>query len=389
MATRGHLHWPFFEPAHAALAREAMGWCESELGAVYAILGVDAQCRALVAAMGSGGFLRHSVIASEGGTIDVRAACVLREVFAHRWGLADFAYAMQGLGCGPISVFGTAAQRKRYAARVVSGEAIAAFAMSELNAGSDVGAMETRARRDGAHYVLDGEKTWISNAGLADFYVVFARTADTVSRHISAFVVDADNPGLSVVDRIEVTSPHPLGTIRLSGCRVPESARIGEEGRGMAVALGTLDLFRPTVGAAAVGFARRALEEARRHAMERRAFGATLADLDVVRQKLGQMATAIDASALLVYRAAWTRDTTGARITSEAAMAKSFATESAQRVIDDAVQILGARGVVEGSVVETLYREIRPLRIYEGATEVQHLVIARELLADDTEGPST
>lgn len=385
MATSNHLDWPFFEPPHRLLAREARAWCERELDPIRAIEGVDDQSRSLVTAMGSAGFLRHAIATKEGASIDVRAACLLRETFAAAWGLADFALAMQGLGCGPISVFGSAAQRERYAAPAASGRAIAAFAISEVNAGSDVGAMEMRARRDGSGYVLDGEKTWISNAGLADFYVVFARTADAATRHISAFIVDADNPGLEVVERIEVTSPHPLGRLRFSGCRVGEDARIGEEGRGMAVALGTLDLFRPSVGAAALGFARRALSEARRHAIERRAFGATLADLDGVRQKLGQMAMAIDASALLVYRAAWMKDTTGARIPSESAMAKSFATESAQRVIDDAVQILGARGVVSGSIVEELYREIRPLRIYEGATEIQHLIIARELLSDESE----
>jgi acyl-CoA dehydrogenase len=385
MAARGHLEWPFFEPAHRALAREAAAWCESELDAIYPLPTDDDRCRALVAAMGGAGLLQHSVVAKEGDAIDVRSACILREVLAAHWGLADFAYAMQGLGAGPISVFGTPDQRSRYAARAAAGKAIAAFAISEAGAGSDLNAMSTRARRDGAHYVIDGEKTWISNAGIADFYVVFARTADTASRHISAFVVEADNPGLSVIERIDVTAPHPLGTLRLSACRVPENARVGEEGRGMAVALGTLDVFRATVGAAALGFARRALAEARRHAKDRRAFGAALADLDGVRAKLGRMATAIDAGALLVYRAAWTRDTTGARITSEAAMAKSVATENAQRVIDDAVQILGARGVVSGSVVEELYREIRPLRIYEGATEIQELVIGRELLADDSD----
>jgi acyl-CoA dehydrogenase len=389
MAARSHLEWPFFDAPHRALAREAAAWCESELDAIYPIDGDDARCRALVAAMGSAGLLQHSVVAKEGGAIGVRSACILREVFAQRWGLADFAYAMQGLGSGPISVFGTPEQRRRFCVPAAAGKAVAAFAISESDAGSDLAAMKTRARRDGADYVIDGEKTWISNAGIADFYVVFARTADTPARNISAFVVEADNAGLEVIDRIEVSAPHPLGTLRFSGCRVPDSARIGEEGRGMAVALGTLDLFRTTVGAAALGFARRALDEARRHVASRRAFGKTLADLDGVRGKLGRMATAIDASALLVYRAAWTRDTTGARITSEAAMAKGFATESAQRVIDDAVQLLGARGVVAGSVLEELYREIRPLRIYEGATEIQELVIARELLADDGAGGAT
>lgn len=378
-----HLEWPFFEPAHRALAREASAWLESALGPIYALDDTDAQCRALVAAMGNAGFLARAIATRDGEVVDVRAACLLREVFAHEWGLADFAYAMQGLGSGPISLHGSAEQRERYATRAASGKAMAAFAISETNAGSDLGAMETRARKDGNAYVIDGEKTWISNAGLADFYVVFARTADAASRHISAFIVEAGNPGLEVAERIEVSSPHPLGTIRFSSCRVPESARIGEEGRGMGIALATLDTFRPTVGAAALGFARRALAEALRHARDRRAFGGTLADLDAVRQKLGRMALSVDASALLVYRAAWKKDTTGARIASEAAMAKSFATESAQRVIDDAVQILGARGVVRGAVVEELYREIRPLRIYEGATEIQHLIIARELLAGE------
>jgi acyl-CoA dehydrogenase len=377
-----HLEWPFFEEPHRSLAREAAQWCESNLGAIYAVTGEDERCRALVGALGEAGFLRHAIVAREAGSIDVRAACVLREVFAREWGLLDFAYAMQGLGCGPISLHGSAAQRERYCERAASGKAIAAFAISEAGAGSDLNAMATRAERDGRDYVLNGEKTWISNAGLADFYVVFVRSGDTANRNVTAFIVDSDNPGVTVADRIEVSAPHPLGTIRFANCRVREAARVGEEGRGMAVALGTLDAFRPTVGAAAVGFARRALDEARAHATSRRAFGATLAELDGVRSKLGQMATAVDASALLVYRAAWKKDTTGARIASEAAMAKSFATESAQRVIDDAVQILGARGVTRGAVVEELYREIRPLRIYEGATEIQHLIIGRELLAE-------
>jgi acyl-CoA dehydrogenase len=380
-----HLDWPFLAPTHRAIARNAAAWCKSELGAIHELGHVDEQCRAIVAGLGSAAFLRHAIVTGAGSALDVRAACVMREALASEWGLADFAYAMQGLGCGPISLYGTPEQRERYAARAAAGSAIAAFAISEANAGSDLAAMQMRARKDGPVYVLEGEKTWISNAGLADFYVVFARTSDTPSRNLSAFIVEADNPGLAVVERIDVTAPHPLGTLRFKNCRVPPSARVGEEGRGMAVALATLDSFRPTVGAAALGFARRALAEARAHAKERRAFGATLAELDGVRTKLGRMATAVDASALLVYRAAWIKDTTGARITREAAMAKSFATESAQGVIDDAVQILGARGVVKGSVVEELYREIRPLRIYEGATEIQHLVIARELLADDTE----
>ena len=385
MAARNHLDWPFFDASHRQLAMEARSWCAAELPAIRALGDTDARCRALVASLGRAGLLRRSVAIEAGATIDVRSACVLREVLAEQWGLADFAFAMQGLGCGPISLFGSDAQRARYATGVANGTMVAAFAISERDAGSDLAAVATSARRDGSHYVLDGEKTWISNAGLAHVYVVFARTGEAGPRGLSAFVVYGGVAGLSVTERIDVSAAHPLGTLRFDRCRVAAEQRIGEEGRGLAVALATLDVFRSTVGAAAVGFARRALAEARKHALSRRAFGATLADIDAVRQKLGAMATSVDAAALLVYRAAWTKDTTGGRVTSEAAMAKSFATESAQRVIDDAVQIFGARGVVEGSVVEELYREIRPLRIYEGATEIQNMIVARELL-NDAEG---
>jgi acyl-CoA dehydrogenase len=387
VAGRSHLDWPFFEAAHRELARTTRAWCEAELGALRAVNGLDDRCRALVRSLGRAGLLQRAVAAGASSAIDVRAVCVVREILAEHWGLADFAFAMQGLGCGPISLFGSPSLRARYAPRVASGEAIAAFAISERGAGSDLAAIATTAQRDGPHYVIEGEKTWISNAGLADFYLVFARTGEGPgTRGISAFVVDADAPGLSVSGRIEVTAPHPLGTLRFEGCRVGEERRVGEAGRGMAVALGTLDVFRASVGAAAVGFARQALYQARGHARTRRAFGSTLGDLQLVQRKLSDMATAIDASALLVYRAAWTKDTREGRVTSEAAMAKSFATEAAQGVIDEAVQILGAGGVVHGSVVEELYREIRPLRIYEGATDVQKLLIARELLREEPEG---
>ncbi|HEU4929548.1 MAG TPA: acyl-CoA dehydrogenase family protein [Candidatus Krumholzibacteria bacterium] len=374
---RSHLDWPFFEDRHRALAVDATRWAHSHLADAEAARHIDRECRRLAAAYGEAGFLHH-VVARE-KRIDVRAACICRETFAQHSGLAEFVFAMQGLGSGPISLFGSDALREEYLPRVASGQSVAAFAASEREAGSDLSAIATTARHDGGYYVIDGEKTWISNAGIADFYVVFARTGEK----LSAFVVDAGTPGVTVSARVDVSAPHPLGTLKFDECRVPLSKRIGEDGRGMAVALGTLDVFRPTVGAAALGFARRALAEATGHARSRRAFGAPLSDLQLVRAKLADMATAIDASALLVYRAAWAADTQPGRVTREAAMAKAFATETAQGVIDDAIQIAGARGVVANSPLERLYREIRPLRIYEGATDIQRLVIARSLLEDN------
>jgi len=314
--------------------------------------------------------------------LDVRTLCLLRETFARGSALADFAFAMQGLGSGPLSLFGTEAQRREYLPRVAAGQAIAAFALSEAEAGSDVGAMRATARRDGGDYVLDGQKCWISNAGIADFYIVFCRLPEGGDRSYAAFVVDADRPGLRVGERFDVTAPHPLGTLELAGCRVPGGALVGEPGRGLRVALATLDVFRPTVGAAALGLARRALDEALAHVREREVFGQPLARHQLTQAKLADMATAVDASALLVYRAAWARDRGGVpRVTREAAMAKLFATEAAQRVVDDAVQLLGARGVLAGAPVERLYREVRALRIYEGTSEIQRLVIAGQVLA--------
>ncbi len=380
MTMSAHLEWPFFEDRHRALADRAGRWAESHLTGAKHAGDLDRECRRLVAAYGDAGFLAHA--APRDGAIDVRSVCICRETFAQHSGLAEFVFAMQGLGSGPISLFGSDALRAEYLPRVASGKAIAAFAISEREAGSDLGAVATTARADGAHVVIDGEKAWISNAGIADFYVVFARTGEG-SKGLSAFVVDAGTPGLTVSERVDVSAPHPLGTLRFDGCRVPASKRVGEAGRGMAVALATLDVFRATVGAAALGLARRAFSEATAHAASRRAFGTTLSEFQLVRAKLADMATAIDAAALLVYRAAWVKDTQKRRVTREAAMAKAFATEAAQRVIDDAVQILGALGVVAGSVVETLYREIRPLRIYEGATDIQRLVIARSLFEED------
>jgi alkylation response protein AidB-like acyl-CoA dehydrogenase len=312
--------------------------------------------------------------------MDVRSLCLIRETLGYASGLGEFAFAMQGLGAGPISLFGSEALKRKYLPGVAAGTAIAAFAISEADAGSDVAAMQTTARRDGASIVIDGEKTWISNAGIASHYVVFCRWPEGGDRSFIALVVDADTPGLVVAHTIDVMAPHPLGTVTLSGCRVSSDQVIGEPGKGMRVALGTLDLFRTTVGAAALGFARRALDEAVAHVRERRAFGQALADFQLTQAGIADMATAIDAAALLAYRSAWTKDVRKARVTREAAMAKMYATEAAQQVIDDAVQICGGLGVMRGHPVERLYREVRALRIYEGATEVQKIIIARELL---------
>ncbi len=373
-----HLDWPFFEPRHAELARRAEDWAAASLSYAHDE-DEDSVCRRLVKDMGSAGFLAHC--APLDSRFDVRSLALLREVFAFHAGLADFAFTMQGLGSGPIVLAGTEAQKKRYVGRAASGEAIAAFALSEPDAGSDVAALAARARRDGPDYVLDGVKTWISNGGIADFYIVFARTGqESGTKAISAFVVDADAPGLSIAERIEIVAPHPMATLRFSGCRVPAANLLGGEGEGFKLAMRTLDIFRTGVAAAALGFARRALAEALQRSRERQMFGKTLADLQMTQAKLAEMATGIDAAALLAYRAAWMRDVRGKRVTREAAMAKMHATEMAQEVIDAAVQICGGLGVKRGHPVERLYREVRALRIYEGATEVQKLIIARELL---------
>jgi len=380
---RDHLGWPFFDDAHRELGAGLGEWARTRLKA-SAHDDVDAACRTLVRQLGDAGWLRYCVPAMHGGALpmlDSRALCLARETLAYADGLADFAFAMQGLGSGPITLAGSTTQKARWLPAVAKGEAIAAFALSEPGAGSDVGAMTSRARRDGNAWVIDGAKTWISNGGIADFYCVFARTAETTgTRDISAFLVPADAPGLAIAERIEVIAPHPLARLAFAGCRVPADALIGVEGDGFKLAMRTLDVFRASVAAAAVGFARRALDEAVRHASERRMFGATLGDLQLTQATLGTMATEIDAAALLTYRAAWRRDVQAIRATREAAMAKMVATESAQRVIDAAVQLFGGRGVTRGEVVERLYREIRALRIYEGATEVQKLIVARELM---------
>jgi acyl-CoA dehydrogenase len=380
---RSHLDWPFFADSHRALAAKLDAWAATSLPRSDPT-DVDRTCRELVRALGTGGFLRYCVPGSHGGALaalDSRALCVARETLAYHDGLADFAFALQGLGSGAITLAGSEPQKARWLPAVSEGTAIAAFALSEPDAGSDVAAMTTCAVRDGGEWVIDGCKTWISNGGIADFYCVFARTSEAAgSRGISAFIVPAGNPGLTIAERIEVIAPHPLARVELAGCRLPHGALLGAEGEGMKLALRTLDIFRASVAAAAVGFARRAFDEALRRARDRAMFGGTLADTQLAQAALAEMALSIDAAALLTYRAAWLRDVKGARATTEAAMAKWSATESAQDVIDKAVQMFGALGVTRGQTVERLYREIRALRIYEGATDVQKLVVARELL---------
>ena len=383
MPPHAHLAWPFFDESHRALGADVEAWATRELAGAAHGDDLDARCRAHVRRLGEAGWLRHVVPAAWGGMrerVDVRSLCVIRETLARHDPLAEFCFALQGLGTGPLSLYGTDAQCGRYLPDVAAGRRIAAFALSERDAGSDVAAMRTAARRDRDGWVIDGEKTWISNAGIADHYVVFCRTPDLGERSFGAFMVDADNPGLSVTERIDVIAPHPLGTIAFEGCRVAADAAVGDAGKGLRVALGTLDVFRATVGAAATGMARRALAEATAHCRARRVAGGTLAGFQLTQARLADMATAIDASALLVYRAAWTKDMGAERVTLEAAMAKLHATESAQRVIDDAVQLFGGLGVVSGAPVERLYREIRALRIYEGTSEIQRLVIAAQLL---------
>lgn len=373
-----HLDWPFFDTKHRELASALDAWCSEHLHVDHNA-DVDAQCRGLVAQLGAAGWLKHAV-AGEGQAIDTRAICLIRETLAKHDGLADFAFAMQGLGSGAISLQGTPAQRERYLPGVARGEALAAFALSEPEAGSDVAAMQCSATEDGDAYVLNGEKTWISNGGIADFYVLFARTGEAPgSRGISAFIVDAGLPGFDIAERIDVIAPHPLARLRFTNCRVPKSQMLGTPGEGFKVAMRTLDVFRTSVAAAALGFARRALQEGLAQSQARPMFGARLADLPLTQAKLADMACKVDSSALLVYRAAWLRDQ-GRTITKEAAMAKLMATEGAQQVIDAAVQLFGGRGVRRGEIVESLYREIRALRIYEGASEVQQLIIGRELL---------
>src|SRR5437660_1643937 len=374
------LSWPFFESRHREFAAAITRWAD---GASFPQDDLDAACRVRVRALGEAGFLKHVVVPEHlHSRLDVRTLCLAREILAARDALLDFAFAMQGLGSVPISLFGTPALQRHYLPGVMAGKSIAAFALSEPDAGSDVAALTTSAVPDGpAHVRIDGTKTWVSNGGIADHYVVFARTGEANgAKGLSAFMVDADTPGLSVAERIDVIAPHPLATLRFDAVRVPVTTRLGAGGEGFKVAMATLDIFRSTVGAAALGFARRALHESVEHAATRNLFGAPLGDLQMTQAAIADSATEVDASALLVYRAAWVKDKGAARITRKAAMAKMFATEAAQRVIDRAVQLHGGAGVRKGVKVEELYREIRALRIYEGATEVQKIVIAREML---------
>ncbi|BBK38527.1 acyl-CoA dehydrogenase [Allostella sp. ATCC 35155] len=382
MADVSFLDWPFFEDRHRELARRLDGWAAAEIGlGVHPHDDVDGECRRLVRLLGDAGWFAHAVPEAGAGALDVRTLCLVRETLARYAGLADFVFAMQGLGTGPITLFGSPVQRERYLEPVRAGRRIAAFALSEPDAGSDVAAMATTASRVDGGWRLDGRKTWISNGGIADHYVVFARSGEAPgTRGISAFIVDADAPGLAIAERIQVTAPHPLATLAFDGCFVADDRLLGEAGQGFKVAMATLDVFRATVGAAALGFARRALDEAVARSASRPMFGKTLADQQMTQARLADMATEIDAAALLVYRAAWTRDVEGRPPTREAAMAKLYATEAAQRVVDGAVQLFGGLGVTVGVKVEELYREIRALRIYEGASEVQKLVIARQVL---------
>ncbi len=384
MADKSFLDWPFLTPAHVAFAERLEAWAEDHLSAVDHG-DTDAACASLVRALGEGGFLRWTVDGAYGGRgeegLDVRALCLARDILARHDGLADFVFAMQGLGSGAISLFGDERQKAQWLGPVAAGAAVAAFALTEPEAGSDVAALATSAVRDGDVYVLNGAKTWISNGGIADFYCVFARTGEAAgARGLSAFIVPADTPGLSIAERIEVMAPHPLATLRFEDCRIPVANRIGEGGAGFRIAMGVLDVFRSTVGAAALGFARAALDLASERARTRHLFGARMGDLQLVQAHIADMALSVDAAALLVYRAAWAKDRGAPRVTREAAMAKLYATEAAQACADAAVQLWGGLGVKKGHRAELLYREVRALRIYEGASDVQKVVIARQVL---------
>ncbi len=385
MMDLSHLAWPFFADWHRRFAVGLAQWAERNIRHEYDHNDIDQACRDLVRALGDAGWLKAVVPAAYGGlspNVDLRALCLAREILAWHHGLVDFAFAMQGLGTGSLTLFGSDALKAKYLPAVRDGRRIAAFALSEPGAGSDVGALATTARSAGGDQVrIDGIKTWISNGGIADHYVVFARSGEGPgTKGLSAFVVDADTPGLSVAERIDVIAPHPLATLRFQDCRVPLTQRLGGPGDGFKVAMATLDIFRSSVGAAALGIGRRALHEAVERAATRRIFGSALGEMQMTQAALAESAAELDASALLVYRAAWSKDSGAARVTRESSIAKMFATEAGQKVVDRAVQIHGGNGVRVGSKVEALYREIRALRIYEGATEVQKVIIARDLL---------
>lgn len=379
MPDRSFLSWPFFTAWHRELADMLDDWCADNLAGRFAD-DLESECRMLVRQLGAAGFLKLCV-ADGDRRPDVRSLALARETLSYHSALADFAFAMQGLGSGAISLFGTVEQKLQWLPRVASGEAIAAFAMTEPECGSDAANMQTSAMRDGNEWVIVGEKSYISNGSIADFYLTFARTGEAEgSRGLSAFIVPAGAEGLSVDERIEVVAPHPLARLKYDNVRIPADAIVGEPGEGFRIGMETLNLFRVTVGAAALGMARRALDEALSWTKQRRLGSGTLADNPVTQAKLADMALAVDASALLVYRAAWQQDEGGVDNRRAAAMAKLHATESAQAVIDAAVQMHGGAGVTRGVKVESLYRDIRALRIYEGASEVQRQIIARDLL---------
>lgn len=382
MADKSFLHWPFFDDHHRTLQNKLEQWCATNLPADHS--DIDQACRSLVANLGKDGWLQHSAIDPQNpGALDVRTLCLIRETLSRHDGLADFAFAMQGLGTGAISLFGNHEQRQ-WLNKTRAGKALSAFALTEPKSGSDVANMDTSAVLDGDEYILNGEKTWISNGGIADIYTVFARTGEGEgARGISAFLLPADTPGLEIAERLETIAPHPLARIVFNDIRLPKSAMIGQPGQGFKIAMSVLDIFRSSVGAAALGFARRALEETIKRAKSRELFGAPLAELQMVQGHIADMALDIDAAALLIYRAGWTKDMGAPRITREAAMAKLYATDKAQQVIDKAVQIHGGDGVRKGNIVESLYREIRALRIYEGASDVQKIIIARQVLTEE------
>ena len=385
MPDLSYLDWPFLDAHHRAWRDRVAAFAAESVPGLVDHGDVDGSCRRLVAALGAAGLLEPCVVYDATGRFDVRALCIARETLAYADALADFAFAMQGLGSGPVSLFGTDEQRARWLPPVAAGKAIAAFALTEPDAGSDPAAIAMTAVPDGGDFILTGEKTFISNGGIADFYIVFARTGEAPgARGLSAFVVDAATPGLTIAGHIETMSPHPLARIVLTGCRVPAANRIGPAGAGFKVAMATLDVFRTTVGAAALGFARRATDDAVAHVKQRKRSGGSLADLQMTQAAVADMAADVDGAALMVYRAAWTKDRGAERVTREAALAKMTATEAAQRVVDRSLQLHGGAGVVRGNRIEALYRDVRALRIYEGATEIQKLVIARAVLADDS-----
>lgn len=385
MSDRSFLTWPFFDDSHRVLADRLENWAQANLSQLDH-RDTDATCRKLVRMMGDAGWLEYS--ASEAGTLDVRTLCLIRETLARHDGLADFAFAMQGLGTGAITLFGTDKQKATWLTQTRAGSAISAFALTEPQSGSDVANSTMTATRDGDFYVLNGEKTWISNGGIADVYTVFARTGEAPgAKGLSAFIVPANTAGLNVKERLETIAPHPLATLEFKDCRIPAADMIGNPGQGFAIAMSVLDVFRSTVAAAALGFARRALDETLTRVTKRQVQGQALAELQLVQGHIADMALDIDAAALLIYRAGWTKDSGAPRITREAAMAKLFATEQAQVIIDKAVQLHGGDGVRTGQTVERLYREIRALRIYEGASDVQKIIIARQTLGAHKEGP--